>query len=421
MAAHFNSSDEKTLFELVRDKNVDKQVFDEKLEQLVNKNPGILKARNQFGDTPLNWASSYGIVATVMSLIRAGSDPEERGYNGRNSVLAAAEQSNDAVLKYFYDKFPDLFQSTDDNGATPLTLASNFGDPSTMIDLIKDYHADVNARGIKGRNCVLSAASSEKSADKTQAKLRYLYKNHRGLFDSKDDNGDTVVTLVSKFGAPSTLKMCVEEFQLDVNVRGYQGRNCVLQAAIDGNYQNLKYLYSIKPDLFKSRCDFGDTPLTIACWGATPSTVKTLISECNVDINELGNKGQNCVLRAISGGNDSVIKYFYDDHRDVFDSMINAVDEDGDSALLLAAGTGKESTIKLLKDLGISSDNPAYLDKSFFMWLDHGLDDQVVVKYPVVSTSFEIFERPLNALTKIVDYGKHWYRGFVSFWGLKHP
>ena len=70
---------------------------------------------------PITLASTFGGPATVKLLVeKLGADVNERGFEGRNCVLAAAAGGQNEVLIYFHETRPDLFKAKDDEGNTAL-------------------------------------------------------------------------------------------------------------------------------------------------------------------------------------------------------------------------------------------------------------------------------------------------------------
>merc|ERR1711972_1063132 len=112
----------------------------------------------------------------------------------------------------------------------------------------------------------------------------------RNLCKRKDENGDTALTLASRYGSKETVELLIKEFNADIHELGFDGRNCFLMAAEGGKLDSMKYVHSIDKNLCKRIDKYGQTALTLAIYYGSKETVELLIEEYNADIHALGYK-----------------------------------------------------------------------------------------------------------------------------------
>ena len=116
-------------------------------------------------------------------------------------------------------------------------------------------------------------------------------------------------------------------------------------------------------------------------------------------------KGRNCVLSAASNGCDENLKFFHENYPESFVKLLNQVDDDGESALELAASGGKKSTIEFVKKHYKGPVKTVFLDGGLTVWINSDAwKNHLFPNPPVVPVHFQIYSRPLNKLTKAVGY-----------------
>ena len=101
-----------------------------------------IKARGEYGNTPLHWAAGYGDAETVAALVKAGADVNARDKYGLTPLhmAAAAAETVAALVKAGAE-----VNARAEGGLTPLHLAVGVGDAETVTALVK-AGADMEAR-----------------------------------------------------------------------------------------------------------------------------------------------------------------------------------------------------------------------------------------------------------------------------------
>ena len=110
--------------------------------------------------------------------------------------------------------------------------------------------------------------------------MRYFHTQKPELFKNEDNQIETVLSLVCRFGNSSNVTRLVEKFDANINERGPNQWNCVLAAAAGGQNATLKYFYKNNPDLFYSTDSEGNTLLQLAKIYNHETTEQLLIGEC---------------------------------------------------------------------------------------------------------------------------------------------
>jgi ankyrin repeat protein len=151
------------------------------------------------GDTPLMLASLQGEADIVLDLVKAGADVNAKGRDGSTSLMAAAQEYQTGIAKYLLDKnalvnlsdhagntalhhaaaytawvsmgdMADLLignganvNVTNNNGATPLMLASEFGHTGMVRSLLA-HGANVHLKANDGQTALSWASGADEIA-----------------------------------------------------------------------------------------------------------------------------------------------------------------------------------------------------------------------------------------------------------------
>ena len=162
--------------------------------------------------------------------------------------------------------------------------------------------------------------------------MRYLHSIDENLCKGKNEDGDTALTLASRFGSKETVELLIKEFNADIHELGFQGRNCFLSAASGDKHETMRFLHSIDGYLCKGKDKNGDTALTLASKFGSKETVELLIKEFNADIHELGFNHRNCFLCAAGGDKHETMRFLHS----IDGNLCKGKDKNGVTALALA-------------------------------------------------------------------------------------
>jgi ankyrin repeat protein len=144
--------------ELIEELNKDWDVVDmSKVQDLIDRGADV-EAEDEYGRTPLHWASLNNYVAIAKLLIEAGADVKAKNVYGHTSLHYASANNHIETAKLLIERGADLEAKTND-GWTPLYWASarNFIE---IVELLIERGADVNAKEEYG-NTPLHLAHSD--------------------------------------------------------------------------------------------------------------------------------------------------------------------------------------------------------------------------------------------------------------------
>ncbi|ADG96798.1 Ankyrin [Segniliparus rotundus DSM 44985] len=121
-----------------------------------------VNARDQWGRTPLHYASHSDRADAVAALIAAGADVNARDNGNWTPLHAAAARGCTAVVKLLLDAGAEV-EPIDSQGETPLSRAitAKSGVPEEVIKLLRERGA--NPWRKSGRHSPLSAARAHTS------------------------------------------------------------------------------------------------------------------------------------------------------------------------------------------------------------------------------------------------------------------
>ena len=113
------------------------------------------RARDDYGNTPLNWAAQLSTPATIQALLAAGADLMARNKDGRTPLHRAAKSDTPANIQALLDAGADVMARKKD-GRTPLHSAvecfswESFCDVG-RIQVLLHAGADAKAKNKEGK------------------------------------------------------------------------------------------------------------------------------------------------------------------------------------------------------------------------------------------------------------------------------
>lgn len=277
---------------------------------------------DQNGYTALNEASQKGDEYMVKILLERNPNLRSRNKWGMEPLHCAATEGHAHILDLLLDRGAAIEAKTN-KGVTALHLASRLGRESVMGTLFGDtVNADVRARDNHGWEPLHYAATYG------HAHIVRLLLRQGAEIEAKTDADWTALLLASWYGYASVVEELLEK-KADVRTRANDCQNPLYRAALNGNVTIVRLLLAAG-----ATTDFQGplerTPLMTAALGKKSlhtEVARTLLAE---------------------------------------GAMVNAQDENGSTALLLATWSGNLDTLKLLleykADVGIvDTDNSAVL------------------------------------------------------------
>jgi ankyrin repeat protein len=275
------------------------------------------------GDAPLTVAASAPIAKM---LIERGANANATNKLGQTALFCAACNSRSDVVEALLKTSVDV-NKADKDGFAPLSVVAS----APIATLLIEHGADVNAANRFGETALLTAAD-EGRTDVVEALLQ------AGADVNKaDDDGDAPLTVA----ASAPIAAMLIERGADVNVANRRGVTALLIAAQEGDADVVEALLKAGADLNKVDED-DDAPLIVAA----SAPIAALLIERGANVNAANNLGDTALLIAGVMGRADVVEALVQAGADV-----NKADTDGRLPLTVAAEEGCWSFVALLARL----------------------------------------------------------------------
>jgi ankyrin repeat protein len=128
------------------------------VERLVGQDPGLLDARNDYGQTPLIYASREGHFGVVRWLLDAGAAMDAQSYHGYTALTWACSGGHTPVVRLLLEREADPVV-IDESGETPLMHASRLC-PLEVVHLLlghQSVRSTINHRETIGKTALFLA------------------------------------------------------------------------------------------------------------------------------------------------------------------------------------------------------------------------------------------------------------------------
>ncbi|OBS16221.1 hypothetical protein FPOA_13027 [Fusarium poae] len=225
------------------------------------------------------------------------------------SLLWAARNGNEAMVKMLVDTGKVDVDAKDNNGQTPLSWAAENGHEAVVKMLLDTGKVDV---------------------------------------DAKDKGGQTPLWWAATNGHEAVVKMLVDMGKVDVDAEDYIGRTPLSLAATNGHEAVVKMLVDMGKVDVDAEDYIGRTPLSLAARNGHEAVVKMLVDMGKVDVDAKDKGGQTPLSLAARNGHEAVVKMLLDTGK----VDVDAKDKNGWTPLSLAATNGHEAVVKMLVDTG---------------------------------------------------------------------
>ena len=252
-------------------------------------------------ETPLYYASCFGLQTIVHSLLEDGSDVDSKGSHGFTALHIAASKGHGAVLRLLLEHGANInAQNADRKTAlhiavsredasivqvlldykaninvkdaslkTALHIAALCKDTST-VQVLLDYKANIDVQDRYG-NTALHIAASSKNTSTMQVLLSY-----KANINVQDTDGKTVLHIAALYRDASVVQLLLHH-KIHINVKDVYGDTALHSAAQFGCTSIVQLLLDHAAD-FTIRNDWGETALDIATRRNKEATAKLLES-----------------------------------------------------------------------------------------------------------------------------------------------
>lgn len=367
-----------------------------------------INKKSDGGYSPLMKASVNGYHGMVKLLLDNGADIHAVNDSGETVLMMGAFKGNSEVVKVFLEKDIDI-EAKDNNGKTALIYAAE-GSHKDIVNLLLQKKANVNAEDNSERTALLIA-----SENGNKDILEILLANGADV-NNKNSKGWTALMSASSHGHNAVVNALISK-GADVNAQNIKGWTALMSAAENGHTEVVKTLLAKGADVnAKTGRDW--TALMSAVEKGQAEVVKVLL-EKGADIEIKNIEGNSAFDLAHAGSNMDVINAV-DARRKLSEDLIkaagegnieavksllgkfasvNARDQDGRSALVVAAMNGKKEVVKTLLDKGAKD-----VAVALFFAEDQVHDEIAVLLKEVWSA--EIAKRHSNLLEKPMEQVK---------------
>ncbi|XP_052302392.1 protein ACCELERATED CELL DEATH 6 isoform X4 [Populus trichocarpa] len=300
--------------------------------------PSLITIQNSQKDTILHLAAREGKTShaaregkashaaregkasdTIKSLVESNpSLIRKTNTKGNTPLHDAVIADNKEVAKLLVSRDPEVAYYNNNNGKSPLYLAVENGDKKEILDVLLKTEASFPIKSEDG-----DALPEGKSPVHAAIKQR---------------NRD-VLEKIEK-AKPELLRLTEEELGNSLHYASsigfLKGVQFLLKKFDDGAYEtNLE----------------GNYPIHLACKSHSVDVVKEFLDKFPYPKEFLNKKGQNILHVAAKYGKGSVVRYILKQDQKLVAPLVNAIDEDGNTPLHLAASYGRcMATFLLVRD-----------------------------------------------------------------------
>ncbi len=329
---------------------------------------------NDFGMLALHSAASAGALESVRFLTSEGVDPNykpEGGYaakiRGRSPLHLAVASGNEEIVSLLLEKRADIF-ATDNSGATPLHMATQYGHKTLATRLIKAMGAQAHVRDHNGTT-PLHIAARQGHRDLT---AQLLFRENKGLrqrvekfltsqiknnssqpsaaslshlIDVKNNFGLSPLHYAALGGHEEVTKLLLQQ-GAKINTFNAQGLTPLFLASRDGHEKIVEMLSSQKEANLESGDEEAHTPLCVAVANGHLRIFARLLRR-GANPHAKDKNGMIPLHIAAKRGNTDAVKSLLKTLGDGRGN-INERDNAGNTPLLYAAATGKKDLVEAL-------------------------------------------------------------------------
>jgi len=261
-----------------------------------------LDRRSRFSG--LHWASMFGIVEIVTSLIEVeGCDINEKDWGGNTPFAWAAGNGHEGVVEILLrrdDVSPDIPNGDD---LTPLCCAASNGQEGVVKILLGRDDVNPSKPNKWGHTPLFCAAFFGH-----EGVVKVLLGRGDVSPNKPDKWGQTPLHCASKDGHDAVVKILLGRADVDPNEPDEDGQTPLCCAASNGHEGVVKILLGrgdVDPDKQNA---YGQTPLCRAAFNGHEGVAKMLLAQNNVNPNKPDKSGHTPLYCASENGHEGVVK-----------------------------------------------------------------------------------------------------------------
>ncbi|PNT08220.1 hypothetical protein POPTR_013G134500v4 [Populus trichocarpa] len=282
--------------------------------------PSLITIQNSQKDTILHLAAREGKAShTIKSLVESNpSLTRKKNTKGNTPLHDAVIKGNKDLAIFLVSKDPEVAYYNNKNGKSPLFLAVENGNKEEILDDLLKTEASFPIKSEDG-----DALPEGKSPVHAAIKQR-----NRDILEKIEKEKPELLRLTEE-GLGNSLHYAS-------SIGFLKGVQFLLKKFDDGAYEtNLE----------------GNYPIHLACKSHSVDVVEEFLDIFPYPKEFLNKKGQNILHVAAKYGNGNVVRYLLKHDQKLDAPLLNAIDEDGNTPLHLAASHGRcMATFLLLRD-----------------------------------------------------------------------
>ena len=241
---------------------------------VLTKHKADLTVRDERNNTPLDIAIRY------YEVVRCLITYCDLNINAKYVLHFACHQGYAGIVDILLQRQIDLnLLSLDNNGNTPLHIATQYGHKAVMIMLLDKYGCPVDQRNNKSETPLHLACS--------KGHLGFIgkfVKQHKADLTAHDENNDTPLHTAALCGQAGVVYCLIEELHCDPTITGFKGRNILHHACLRNHDMLARLLIDTYQLSIISADDDGNTPLHLAAMFGQNKCVHMLLNHVNAPV-----------------------------------------------------------------------------------------------------------------------------------------
>ncbi|KAH0538232.1 hypothetical protein FGG08_005151 [Glutinoglossum americanum] len=303
--------------------------------------------------TGIHVAAYFGLVGTIMALLKDGHNPNVQDSYHRTPLLWAAMSGHGAVVKLLLENGAELEFKDSNRGRTPLSWAAEKGHDA-VVKLLLEKGSELESKDFNnGWTPLLWAA-----VNGHDAVVKLLLENDAELESKDSDYGWTPLSWAAVNGHDAVVRLLLEK-GAELEPKGpNSGRTPLSWAAEKGHDVVVKLLLENGAELESKDPSFGWTPLSWAAEKGHDSVVKLLL-ENGAELESKDSIQRRTPLSwAAVKGHDAVVKLLLEKGAELESKDPGY----GRTPLSWAAEKGHDAVVRLLLEKGaeLESKDPVY-------------------------------------------------------------
>jgi ankyrin repeat protein len=334
---------------------------------------GAISQTPYFGQPPHSLSP-----AIIKYLIGRGANVNAAGRDGETALMSAAVKGSDEITRMLVAAGANV-NAKDKAGKTALIRAPQYHNSNPeVVRVLISAGADVNAADNEGRTALMQAAYVG------SAEMVRLLLGAKASVDTKDNKGMTALMLAGGTHRTDVAKALIQA-GASVNERDGKGWTALMHAAPryhnDSGAEFVKVLIEAGADVNTADAD-GMTPLLLASQWYDAEVIRSLLA-AGASINAKDKKGQTALIHAYQNGRPTDVSLFTragaslkerdakgwtalmyaayrhfpaEEMKALIDAGadVSAVNEEGQTPLMLAAQAGNAGAVKMLLENGMA-------------------------------------------------------------------